>query len=228
LALAAACVALLAAPPAARAQDSAFVYLPAVAAPLPAVLYGSVTYEGAPRAGIPVALWLSGNCEKTRLATVLTDSSGGYRFAGVPYQPEDRFYYAAYNGDGQARDARFARACVTYILPGYGGGTRWLGDFDIADIAQAAPDDGAEVPLPARFVWTHRAQLAGSYQVTVRVPAGGDESPLSPQISGTSSYTVAALPPGISYAQEYEWRVTFRGPSAICYSNHWSHVIFRP
>jgi hypothetical protein len=121
---------------------------------------------------------------------------------------------------GRLRDAGGAAGGA---VGGKGAGWR----LRIPDIAQAAPDDGVEVPLPARFVWTHRAQLAGSYQVTVRVPAGGDESPLSPQISGTSPYTVAALLPGISYAQKYEWRVTFRGGSAICYSNHWSHVTFK-
>lgn len=192
-------------------------------------IYGRVTYQGTPVAGIHLALrFYNGSSWSTALTTV-TGTDGSYRFDGAPSLSSGQRYYVRYaNGeDGNADDPRYLFVWQSYGIESYtAGASAPGGDFDIANIQLVSPLPGAQVSLPQTFQWTRRsATTTDSYELNLFDPV--DSDPwwwTDPPLGYVGSYTLTSLPPGMSTGTGYGWNVWVYSPdggTGISYYFRW-------
>lgn len=223
LLLAAAC-ALLIAWRGAQAQNAPSLYLPLVRA-LPQGLYGTVTFEGRPAAGIWLQLYAKDAQGSDYVASATTDSSGLYQFVGVP-APSGPASYSVFFGNGVPAGSPYAAFCETDSRSGYDGRPFHLTDFDIDAIEYVTPADGASVSLPAEFRW-RRDVAGGTYTLIIQAAQDGMLT-LSPYHLDVQRFTLDSLPPGFSYNTPLDWYVQHRTDQALCMAKQKWTVSFTP
>lgn len=179
-------------------------------------IYGTVTYNGNPQAGIYLALRYNDGSAWSTWGTVVTDSEGKYLFTGVPTLGSGEKYYVRFdNGDYGNEDVTdYLSGWYSFLIETYSSGMYLNGgNFDIANVLQVSPDHGVSVSLPQTFTWTRRsATTDDSY--TFNLFDYNDNDPwFETELLGYSdSYTLDSLPSGFNYDMEYGWLVIVYSP----------------
>ena len=95
------------------------------------------------------------------------------------------------------------------------------GDFDVADVLLASPDDGASVTLPAEFCWIPRGIAGDNYRLVFWHP-DTDGMAASDFMGDSSCVTISGLPEDWPSGVAYLWWVrVYQGanPLAAPYNN---------
>lgn len=121
-------------------------------------IYGQVTVDGAPAAGVGLLLKFFDGFSGYTYANTTTDANGLYSFTGVPSLKSGQNYYVWYENPGDTGRLAYwsTRTLVSYTA----GSDVQTGDFDLAEIPLVAPPAKAEVKPPSWFQWTRRSFTA--------------------------------------------------------------------
>lgn len=211
-----------------RVAAASVLYLPAVlrqvpptptptatptATPAPAGIYGRVTYNGSPVAGLPLDLRHWDGSAYTTDRTTTTDIDGRYVFLDAATLPENHSYYVRYiNNSG---NTNFVSGWYNPDINSYTAGQSVAGgDFDVANILLAAPPNGFSSSLPITFQWVKRLVPGDTYRwamfdlTTFDAWYTGDLGPVN-------SYVLSSLPGGANMWREYGWYVmAYQGPDS--------------
>jgi CSLREA domain-containing protein len=175
------------------------VYLPLIRSYRPpSGIYGKVTDNGIPAAGVQLTLIRSGYT----LSTTVTHPDGSFEFTSVPSLAVGQYYRVDYHG----ADSDHIGIWITRKLTSYAAGsTVHIGDFDIANVDLLTPMNGAAVTLPYAFEWIPRAGVpSDSYELML---TDGDSYYHSTPLGYVSSFTLTTLPTGFVIGQNYYWGV---------------------
>src|SRR5262249_40682558 len=130
------------------------LYLPMLHRAEPGI-YGRVTQNGAPAAGVSLELRFYNGSGWYTQGFATTDAKGKYLFSNPPNLGPGQRYYVLFRNTEQTAGRLWVWA--TPNLTAYASGsTTVLADFDIADIELVAPEPEEVVDLPYRFRWTRR------------------------------------------------------------------------
>ena len=196
------------------------LYLPIAAKPLIGI-QGHVTLNGSPVAGVFLELRRYDGQAYSTQASTFTDQSGFYNFDQAPSLGPGQSYYVRYlNLAGTLGQLWF---WGTQNINSYTAGAGVVaGNFDVADIALAAPPDHSTMTLPIMFQWTPRpATPSDSYRFTIYDFISGNPFAQTALLGYLSGVNVTALPSafhsGIAYAWEV-WTYSPDGGSGISYA----------
>lgn len=195
-------------------------------------IYGQVTFQGIPAAGITVklGLYVSGVYQYAVDATQ-TDDEGFYCFASARTLSANESYGVRYDNVLPMEEGKLD-FWYSYTFHDYvAGEVRAGGDFDIADLEELSPDTIVAQPLPVTFRWLPRsAELAPFdqylYEVEISDPEGGATFS-SGLLLSDQEYTLAALPEGFVPGNIYEWYVWFWGASGSEYGSGYGRSLGR-
>ncbi len=187
------------------------VYLPLVSKPRPGI-YGHVTENGLPAAGIPLELRFYDGSIWSSIAITHTQSDGWFAFTTAPsLGPGQRYYVRYQNTTDTSRLWTWHTRELTAFAA---GGSVHIGDFDLADIGLLSPANDASVGLPRTFYWSVRsATPSDSYEFNLYEPS--TESPYfytDPLLGYVGSYTLTTLPAGFNVGQTYAWEIWVYSP----------------
>jgi len=188
------------------------LYLPLIMNMKPAGgIRGHVSLNGAPAAGVFLELrHYNGSSFSTQLS-LNTDANGDYNFANAPSLAPGNFYYVRYLNTSHTL-GRLSDWATAEIKTYAAGDAVSAGDFDLADIALAAPNPGATVGLPAPFQWTRRPALPGdSYQFSLFDPNGSAFGQTTP-LGYVSGVTLTGVPSAFHANTTYGWYVAVNTP----------------
>jgi hypothetical protein len=174
-------------------------------------IYGLVTLNGTPAAGVSLDLRFYNGLTLSTAATTTTDANGRYSFTSAASLSAGQTYYVRFLNPATTADGRLG-IWLTGDLTSYSAGSSVdIGDFDLADIA-LSPTPGAPVSLPATFQWTRRsATSSDSYQFELFDPNGPSDY-LSPLLGYAGDYTLNSLPGGFGTGTPYGWDVLVHSP----------------
>jgi hypothetical protein len=193
-------------------------YLPSIIyqPPPPRGIYGLVTQNGVPTAGITVTLQLREGSDTILVESVTTDANGNYSFLNAPTLGSGQRYFVFYpNAENVASRLSF---WAGFLIDGYTAGDEVPGtDFDIANITLVNPPPAAVVTLPTTFTWNPRPATPGdSYELNLigDEPEDEDETYFytNPPLGYVNSYTLDTLPDTMVYDETYAWTVWAYGP----------------
>jgi hypothetical protein len=200
-------------------------YLPLMLRGINLGIYGKVTYEGAPAAGIWLALSFFDGSNWSDAGTAITGSDGAYTFRPPSLPSGQRYSVAYFNGAyGNVSDPRHLDAWLSFDINNFAAGSSVPGgDFDITDVELQLPAPDSTVSLPYTFRWQSRAATpSDSYEFELSEP-GVQNWYYSPGLGWTESYTLTQLPsgfvPGVSYSW-YVWVYAPDGGMGIPYDSH--------
>lgn len=175
---------------------------------------GKVTLKGQPAAGVYVALYnLKDPPELAGVAQ--TDAQGGYTFINpAPVPAGSQGYRVVYeNGkNGNPVDTRALAWWEGPRIPSLSGGTLNGGRFDIGDLDLLKPESGAVLALPAVFTWTPRGISGDDYEFNLLDAAYNYVFWSDPRLGAAGSYTLTALPAGVTAGAKYWWIVWIYAP----------------
>jgi len=173
--------------------------------------------------------YYNGSAWSTWGSPVATDSSGNYRFTGVPSLGSGQTYYVKYsNGaNGNADSTNYLAFWNSFSITSYTAGTNVAGGgFDIANISLSSPGPGATVPLPQAFSWVRRtATTSDSYEWDVFDPNDGNPYAYTAPLGYVSGITVNGLPSGFSYGVQYAWNVWAIGPDGGTGASYYTRYV---
>ncbi|MBN1874990.1 MAG: hypothetical protein JXA33_12225 [Anaerolineae bacterium] len=180
-------------------------------------IYGQVTAQGAPVAGITLVLRLNdGAGNFSTVATTATQADGSYEFVGVSSLPSGQKYYVLYsNGsNGNADNPGYVGLWTSFNLTAYTAGQSLAGgDFDIANVALVSPNSGATVSLPQTFSWSLRPSTpSDSYEFNLLDASDYDPWVATYPLGYVSSYQLTGLPSGYAYGTQYAWFAAVNAP----------------
>ncbi len=174
-------------------------------------IYGRVTYQGSPVAGVYLALWFYNGSSWSTVLTTATQADGSYRFTGVPGLATGQRYYVRYNNgsDGNPSNPSYLAAWYSFDITTYTAGANVAGgDFDIANIALSSPAPGATVSLPQAFSWVRRtATTSDDYEWDLFDPADMNPWVYFGPLGYVSDFTLNSLPSGFTFGTPYGWNV---------------------
>jgi hypothetical protein len=175
-------------------------------------IYGQVKYNGSPAAGIYLVLtYYNGSTWSTWGSPVATDSSGNYRFTGVPSLGNGQKYSVEYaNGaNGNALNTNYLAWWDSFNITSYSAGSNVAGgDFDIADVTLVSPAGGSTVTLPRTFTWNVRSAVTSdSYEFDIFDYADHNPWAYSDLLGYVGSFGLGSLPTGFSNGTQYCWDV---------------------
>jgi hypothetical protein len=166
-------------------------------------IHGWVTYQGNPISGTTINLVLSNHWSYSTIGTATTQVDGAYQFVNLPTLIIGQLYTPFYFSTASSSFVDFCRGASlkSYIA----GASVWGGNFDIANIPQVSPPNGATIALPYTFQWTKRSGVpSDSYKLAI----SNDHVWWSTDPSGyVSGYTMNNLPSGLSFGTPYYWSV---------------------
>lgn len=181
--------------------------------PAPSGIYGRVTYNGSPVAGLPLDLRRWDGSSYTTERTTTTSNDGSYVFAGAPTLPAGHSYYVRYlNNSG---NTNFVSGWYNPDITAYTAGQGAAGgDFDVANIMLSSPPSGYSSVLPITFQWVKRSVPGDTYRWTMF-----DLTTLEPwytnDLGPVDTYVLTSLPNGASFGKEYGWYVmAYQGPNS--------------
>lgn len=94
----------------------------------------------------------------------MTVAGGFYNFANEPTLPANEEYFVFYLNDelgGNPANDIYLYRWFGQSIPGYDGGSRNGGDFEISEVRLLAPSDDTIATLPLTFEWTARPAAPG-------------------------------------------------------------------
>jgi photosystem II stability/assembly factor-like uncharacterized protein len=193
----------------------------------PVGIHGRVTFNGAPAAGIDLALQRYDGDSASTVSTARTDTTGHYLFAGVPSLSTSDEYYVRYGPN--TTDPGYLFVWFGPDIPTYVAGTRLHGgDFDVANVHLLLPPSGTTTALPATFTWQRRMIAGDTYRFEVFEPQG-DDAWWTDDLGDVGGFTMTGLPSGGAYGQEYGWDVwVFDGPDSFGSSFYYHAITFSP
>jgi hypothetical protein len=168
-------------------------------------MHGWVTYHGNPISGVTINLMFFNGSSTSAIRSTTTKADGSYQLVNLPTLIPGQQYYASFSNSASSD---FVAACIGAIYSFYYAGTSmWGGDFDIANIPQISPPNGATITLPYTFQWTKRSGVpSDSYKLEIWSDnAWWNSDPLG--FGYVSSYTMNTLPSGLSFGTSYHWDV---------------------
>ncbi len=133
---------------------------------------GQVRFNGQGLPGVELGLFIcptddNAPCnpeEDAPFDATMTDAGGFYDFTDEPALGADEEYFVFYlndeSGGNPANDIYLYR-WFGESIPGYAGGSRSGGDFEIGEVRLLAPSDNVTAALPLTFEWTPRPAAPG-------------------------------------------------------------------
>lgn len=192
-----------------------FTYLPAIISQptAPRGIYGLITQDGVPAAGITVTLQLRQGNNVTPVMAVTTDANGNYAFLDAPSLGSGQRYFVFYpNAENVASRVSF---WTGFLIDSYTAGEELPGtDFDIANITLFSPPPASVVTVPTIFIWNPRPASPGdSYEFNLI----DDETQqtyfyTNPPLGYVNNYTLDSLPGNMAYGEGYAWTIWAYGP----------------
>jgi hypothetical protein len=173
-------------------------------------IYGHVTLNGSDIGGVTLELrYYNGSTWSTRASTN-TASDGIYKFLGVPNLNSGQWYFVRFLND-EWISGRIYYWSTRYINS-YNGEDLHIGDFDIADIPQTYPSDGANIRLPYSFQWTVRtATPSDNYELNLFDPADYNTDWFM-NVGYVNNHTLDCLPNNFSTGKVYGWEMGVYSP----------------
>lgn len=188
-----------------------FSYLPLITyqEPPPRGIYGLVTQNGTPAAGVIVDLQLRQGNTSTAVLTTTTDLNGNYSFLNAPTLADGQRYYVRYpNVEGVASRVSFWFAFL--ITPYTAGDEVAGGDFDIANIPLGNPPPASIVNIPTLFTWGLRpATPTDNYEFNLLDDQNANIYYFytNPPLGYVNNYTLQNLPGNMDYDETYAWTI---------------------
>ena len=128
----------------------------------PPAVYGEVTLNGLPAAGVQVSLYLCDQrfvrpCNPFKIT--LTNAAGIYSFPAneIPSTTNDTWYRVVYLNPSTAPDGRLLMWISDDLLTYEQGDPHRFDTFDIADVALGAPNSTTPQSFPVTFAWNARS-----------------------------------------------------------------------
>ncbi|HSQ18140.1 MAG TPA: VCBS domain-containing protein [Anaerolineales bacterium] len=198
-------------------------YMPIMVAPPD--LYGFVTENGNPVAGVPIVLRFYDGASWSTLATSWTDAHGQYVFNNLASLTAGQVYYARYTNE--TNPVRLYTWMTREVTSFTGSSSMNIGNFDIANIELLAPAPGAEVPLSCTFRWDARlASLGDSYEFNLFDPTDGvPYFYTAPPLGYVDSYTLYNLPSGFAFETDYVWDMWVYSPDGGTGISYWAYYV---
>lgn len=183
------------------------LYLPLVMKNFTPSIYGLVTRNGAPAAGITLTLQFYNGTAYSPIMTQTTPSGGAYQFVNAPSLAAGQRYLVLYERPSGVTNT--LRSWSTKSFSSYvQGENKAAGDFDIADVALLQPPADVTITVPYTFTWTVRpASPTDTYKLQMNDPTTGQVWWTSPDLGHSGSYLLNALPPGINHGVLTTWSV---------------------
>jgi hypothetical protein len=178
-------------------------------------IYGKVTYNGAPAAGLALDLRHWNGASYSTQATTTTASDGGYSFTGVPSLPSGHSYYVRYVNGNITNNPNYVSGWYNADIESYNAGDNVPGgDFDIANVQLSSPGNNYSSALPITFQWDKRAVAGDTYAFGMFDLSTGEEWDTN-DLGSVSSFTLTSLPSGANFGQQYGWYViVYKGTSS--------------
>lgn len=190
----------------------------------PRGIYGYVTENGNPIAGISVELRFYNGNSWSSAGTVSTNGEGLYSFLGVPSLGAGQNYYVRYQNP-EENDNRVA-LWVTQLLDSYLGSSEInIGDFDVTNINMTSPDPGETVDLPETFTWDRRFPSSDSYEFDLFDFNDGDPYFYTDLLGYVNSYTLHSLPGGFSPGETYGWAMYVYSPDGGAGASYYYYYV---
>lgn len=190
-------------------------YLPVTSRPKPPRgLYGTVTENGVPAAGVSLDLRFYNGSSWSTAAITTTAADGSYSFTNISSLSPGQYYYVRFQNTAGGNSNRLwtwhTRSVSTYVP----GSEFNIGNFDLANIALVSPAPGATVNVPRTFQWTPRpASPTDSYEFNLYDPY--DLNPYfftDPPLGYVGSYTLNGPLPGFGVGPLYVWELWVYSP----------------
>ena len=166
----------------------------------PSGIYGTVTDNGLPAAGVQLTLLRSGYA----LSTTITEADGSFAFTSAPSLAAGQRYRVFYSGSPNPNHLGLwdTRSITTYAT----GSTVHIGDFDIANVELLTPTNAVSVTLPQTFQWTPRAGVPTDNYELAMLQDGNYY--YSDPLGYASSFNLTTLPAGFTQGQSCIWTVS--------------------
>ncbi|MBI5304356.1 MAG: DUF11 domain-containing protein [Chloroflexi bacterium] len=184
------------------------VFLPLIS--MPPIIYGYVTDNGTPAAGVPLELRFYDGSAWSTVATASTATDGKYTFFASALGSGQRYYVRYVNSAASTRLAYWG----TRVLTSFAGTSDVaIGDFDIANITLVSPLSGNKVNVPATFSWGVRpATPTDSYEWNLFDPTNPNLAASTVPLGYVGNFTLNSLPGGFVPNVTYGWYVGVYGP----------------
>jgi hypothetical protein len=186
---------------------------------------GRVTNQGNPINSIPIQLWLNnGGSSWSSMGYAYTQADGFYEFTSAPSLGSGQFYQIEYYN---TTSPTYVNVCYKNLSSYTAGNIAAGGSFDIANIPQVSPANGANVALPYTFQWTPRAGVpTDNYSLEFWNSTNGWSSPT---LGYVSQYTLTSLPTNLSRGTIYYWDVAAIGADgSVCWSYDQNRKVIFP
>jgi serine protease len=166
-------------------------------------IYGRITYNNGPGAGIKLTLQKYNDSNETTVATTYADKNGRYSFKNAPTLPSGYKYYVRFGPNGDNNHyvyVWFGPDIASY----HNGESVHGGDFDIADVKMSSPPSGATRSLPATFTWTKRVVTTDTYR-WILFDVDTEDSWRTKDLGYAASVTITGLPDSVQRGKAYGW-----------------------
>jgi subtilisin family serine protease len=188
-------------------------------------IYGRVTANLSPAAGMTLDLRLWDGSSWSTLLTTTTASNGTYNFIGAPSLTYGQTYHVRYLNT--AGTPGYLWGWWGGDITSYTAGTNVPGgDFDIADAGLGNPNTETPQALPVTFRWTMRNIASDTYEFEILDTETYEVLWRSGDLGRVSSFTLTSLPPGINPGTVYGWDVRINSPQGVGLSYGTSFVAF--
>jgi len=169
----------------------------------PSGIYGRVTFNNGPGAGIKLELRKYNDTDESLVATAYADSKGEYQFQGVPALPAGYKYYVRF-GPNSAND-QFVYLWFGPDIPSYHSGAAVHGgDFDIANVQITSPANKATKSLPVAFAWNKRPAATDTYRwILFDLDTGTNWR--TEDLGYVAGVTITGLPDEVQRGKAYGW-----------------------
>ena len=169
----------------------------------PSGIYGRVTYNNGPGAGIKLTLQKYNSNSESTVATTYADHDGRYSFQGAPTLPTGYTYYVRFGPNED--DNRFVYIWFGPDISSYHSGANVHGgDFDIGDVKMSSPPPGITRSLPVTFTWTKRPYTRDTYRFILFDPDTGNGW-RTDDLGYVDHVTITGLPSDVRYGKAYGW-----------------------
>lgn len=187
-------------------------------------LYGTVTENGRPLAGVPIVLYYDNGYRVTRINT-LTERDGTYHFRNLPALPAGHTYsvvYPNYEGDPERLAYWICRSPEGYQA----GAEVEVCSFDVAAVAIAAPAHASVVKPAVIFAWEVRDVAGDEYQL--RLYSRDEQTVWHSDPLEDGTYTLAEVPAsaGFENAVDYQWDVVISTETGYGISHYYRQITF--
>jgi hypothetical protein len=172
---------------------------------------------------VPVQLCSSNGYRDTCINTT-TDSSGVYRFRGMPTLPVGHEYFVNYPNNEASADRLPAFQCRPIENYQAGQSTETC-TFDLAHVTAVSSPSGSTQSLRTTFTWNKRNLAKDGFVLRLRDLMTGRQW-TSPALGNASNYVLTGLPTGFSTGQEYGWDVLVYTDQGLGSPYYYSTITF--